>query len=102
MAVHRYGCCNLEYLPKNHVILGCLSLISILQNLRMTGNVAVIVTNGVNESLIFFAEDMSVKTARMRFNNVLRNMIQENFMHEDESDSDTDENRLYRYKRKQN
>jgi hypothetical protein len=34
----------------------------------------------------------------MRFNNVLRNMMQENFMHEDESDSDTDENRLYRYK----
>ena len=50
--------------------------------------------------VFIFVEEPPVKQARLRFNNVLRNMMQEKFMQEDEDDSDSDENRLYRYKYK--
>jgi len=41
-------------------------------------------------------EDAGVKIARNRFKNVLKHMVQDSFMHDEESDSDTDENRLYK------
>jgi len=38
-----------------------------------------------------FAEDGAVKAARSRFKNVLKHMVQDNFLH-DESDEDEDPN----------
>jgi len=43
-------------------------------------------------------EDQSVKLARNRFKNVLKHMVQDNFLQEEESDSENDENRMYDHK----
>jgi len=40
------------------------------------------------------AEDQNVKQARNRFKNVLKHMVQDNFLQDEESDSENDENRM--------
>lgn len=48
----------------------------------------------LNFKILTFTEDQNVKSARNKFKNVLKHMVQDNFLQDEESDSENDENRL--------